>query len=213
MPSPAAVVIQLAPMFLLIGSLIVFKERFSPRQFAGFAVLLLGLTLFFNQRLGQLLFSLGQYTKGVLLIVAAALVWAAYALAQKQLLRTFPSQTIMLVIYICAGLIFLPLANAAQITELSSIQLVLLLFCGINTVVAYGCFSEALNHLEASRVSAVITTVPLITIVGMKVMAVIFPGLMRPEGLNALSVAGAVLVVGGSMVCSLSQSPQASAKT
>jgi len=98
-PSSAAVIIQTAPMFLVIGGIVLFKERYSPRQFTGLAILILGLVLFFNQRLHEIFSSLGEYTLGILLVLAAGLLWATYALAQKQLLKTFPSETIMLVIY------------------------------------------------------------------------------------------------------------------
>ena len=54
-PSVAQIVIQLAPVFLLLGGLIVFRERFSARQWAGFALLMLGLALFFNRRLPEVL--------------------------------------------------------------------------------------------------------------------------------------------------------------
>ena len=80
----------------------------------------------------------------------------------------------------------------------------LLVFCGLNTVLAYGAFSEALDHLEASRVSAVLATIPIIAIVCIKLLTAIFPGFIETEKLNLISIAGAFLVVTGSMISSLS---------
>src|SRR5690606_39505712 len=77
-PGTTQLVIQIAPFLLLISSLFVFRESFSVAQLLGLAVLLLGFGLFFNQRLGELLTSLSQYTLGVLTVVAAAVVWVAY---------------------------------------------------------------------------------------------------------------------------------------
>ena len=81
-PSSAQIVIQLAPMLLLLGSLIFFKERFSWQQWLGFLLFISGLGLFFNQRLNELFSALNQYTIGVIYIIIAAFSWAAYALAQ-----------------------------------------------------------------------------------------------------------------------------------
>ena len=54
-PSVTQVVIQLAPLMLLVGGVVVFREHFVPAQWLGFAVLGAGLLLFFNERLPILL--------------------------------------------------------------------------------------------------------------------------------------------------------------
>jgi len=204
-PSTAVVMIQLAPIFLLVGGLMIFRERFSGRQYFGFVLLIIGLALFFNRNLEELFFGFGDYTIGILLILLSAIIWASYALAQKQLLKNFPSETIMLIIYIGGIFLFLPFAHPARIFDLDGVELGLLAFCALNTLFAYGCFSEALDHLEASRVSAVLAVIPLVTIVGMKILEVAFPGFIKPESLNFLSVFGALLVVAGSMLTALGQ--------
>lgn len=204
-PSTAAVVIQLAPMFLLFGSVFVFKEKFNIFQFLGFLVLVIGLTLFFNMKIDYLLSGFSTYSLGILLIIFAAILWAVYALSQKQLLNSFPSATILLFIYIGCFLIFTPFAKPVEIIQLSFIKLLLLIFTGVNTIVAYGCFSEALNHLEASRVSMIMAIIPIITIGSMKIMSFIFPGLIETEPLNFLSLIGASMVVSGSMTSSISR--------
>ncbi len=85
-PGTTQLVIQMAPILLLVSSIFIFRERFSLGQGVGLVVLLLGFALFFNQRLQELLTSLSDYTAGVLIVLLAALVWAFYGLAQKQLL-------------------------------------------------------------------------------------------------------------------------------
>ena len=71
----------------------------------------------------------------------------------------------------------------------------MLVFCALNSLIAYGCFVEALEHWEASRISAVLATTPLITVGAITVGAPIFPEVIAPDPLNMLSVAGALLVV------------------
>jgi len=199
-PSAAQVVIQLAPMFLLVGAVVLFKERFSKTQWIGFAVLLGGLLLFFNQRLPELAAGQGDYSAGLLLIVISAVLWAGFGLAQKQLLNRYHSGSVLWTIYVagCAGL--LALARPGQIGNLDAVQLLVLAYCGLNTLLGYGSFGEALAHWEASKVSAVVATTPLITVGLMEVMARLLPGYLEPERLNLASVLGAVAVVAGSVV-------------
>ncbi len=83
--------------------------------------------------------------------------------------------------------------------------LLLLLFCAVNTSVAYGCFAEALDHWEASRISMVLATIPLIRVVTMKRCSALFPGYVDPEHLSLLSVIGGAAVVVGPVLCALGQ--------
>ena len=64
-------------------------------------------------------------------------------------------------------------------------------------------FVEALYFWEVSRVSAVIATAPLFTIGAMWLVERLGLGLVPAEGLNALSITGALLVVAGSIACAL----------
>jgi drug/metabolite transporter (DMT)-like permease len=205
-PSTATVVIQLAPVFMLFGSIWIFKERFIVTQWFGFAVLMVGLLLFFNNRFGDILVpEMNGFLLGIILVIAAALLWAIYALLQKQLLRYFSSEEIMVIIYICGIIILFPLSEPILITHLDKVGVILLVLCGLNTLLAYGFFAESLNHWEASRISMVLATIPIITIIFVKWSSMLFPGYIEADRFNMLSIFGAVLVVFGSMVCSLSK--------
>lgn len=202
--------IQTAPVMLLLASLVVFRESFSRGQLAGLLVLLLGFGLFFNQRLDELFGSLGSYTLGVLTVLAAALVWVFYGLAQKQLLTVWSSAQIMMVIYLACALLLTPWAQPRQLLELSSLQLWLLVGCCLNTLVAYGAFAEALAHWEASRVSAALALTPLVTLLAVAMASGLWPAAVQAEALNALAYGGALLVAAGSALAALLKArPQA----
>lgn len=199
----AQVVIQLAPFLMMLGGIFIFRERLLLWQKIGAATLVAGLLLFFNDRLLLLVTQLGQDSFGILLVIIAAFTWAAYALAQKQLLMHFNSQQIMAFIYVAGALCFLPVIDITPVFELSLLHWALLLFCCLNTIVAYGAFAEALEHWEASKVSAVLAITPLLTILFANLAAWLWPGAPEPEALNLLAVLGAVLVVFGSAVTAL----------
>jgi drug/metabolite transporter (DMT)-like permease len=202
-PTINQVVTQLSPILLMLGGIAVFHERFSVRQWVGFALLLVGLPLFFNRRLPELLTLRSGLGLGVALLVLGSIVWSVYGLAQKYMLRRLQAQQILLLLYIGAAIVLLPLSHPAGIRQLDTVQCWMLAFSCANTVVAYGAFAEALRHWEASRVGATLTLTPLFTMAAMWILDRTVPGLVKPEQLNVLSVAGALVVVGGSMLCAL----------
>ena len=68
---------------------------------------------------------------------------------------------------------------------------------------SYGTFAEALVHLEASRVSALLAIVPLSTLAAISVARLVVPSLVAPEPLTPLAWLGAALVVMGSLGAAL----------
>lgn len=207
-PANAQVLIQLAPVLLGFGGLVVFKEHYTLYQWAGVGVLTLGFSLFFHEKLRTLITTPTQYLVGCGWIVLAAASWAVYALAQKQLLHKLPSASIMLMIYAGCAFLFSPFAAPQAILTLSPLHLGLLLFCALNTVLAYGAFAEALEHWEASRVSAVLALTPIVTLISIWVVSFLAPNLIAPERLTILGLMGAILVVCGSMSIALGKRPK-----
>ncbi len=197
------VVIQLAPFLMMLGGVIIFKERLLLWQKMGAVILLAGLLLFFNERLIVLILQASHETLGVLLVIAAGVTWAAYALAQKQLLVYYSSKQIMYLLYFAGTVVFVPVSDFAPLITMSYLHWALLLFCCLNTVVAYGAFAEALHHWEASKVSAVLAVTPLFTILFANLLGYLLPGFLLPQQLNALSWLGAVMVVLGSALTAL----------
>jgi drug/metabolite transporter (DMT)-like permease len=200
-PTITQTVAQLGPMILLFGGLVVFKEKFSGIQWLGFAVLMTGLVLFFHDRLLELSHFHGDLGSGVLFLTVAAFIWAAYGLAQKRLLKSLGSQQILLILYLAAAIALIPTTAPASIRQANALQLSMLAFCCLNTLVAYGAFAEGLKHWEVSRFGAVLAMAPLFTVAGMWSIGKFAPNLVAAERLDALSMMGTLLVVGGSVTC------------
>ncbi|RMM47147.1 hypothetical protein ALQ78_02096 [Pseudomonas syringae pv. aptata] len=205
-PGTTQLLVQVGPIFLLISSIFLFKERFSLGQGIGLAVLLVGFGFFFNQRLVELFTSLGDYTLGVLVVLLASTIWTFYGLSQKQLLTVWNSLQVMMVIYLFCALLLTPWAHPAEALLLGPLQGWLLLACCLNTLVAYGAFAEALAHWEASRVSATLALTPLVTLTAVAVAAWLWPDYVQAEELNMLGYGGALLVVAGSALTALGPS-------
>jgi drug/metabolite transporter (DMT)-like permease len=194
----AQVIIQVAPLLLALGGVVLFSERFTATQSVGVALLVTGLVVF-----SHLLGAVDRYYAGIALLVAAAVSWALYGLAQKQLLGRLSSPSIMFCIYSGAAVLFTPLSTPTGILHMSAVQLGALAFCVVNMLVAYGTFAESLAHLEASRVSAILAMVPLATLLSLRVAESVAPGLVGHEAISVTGVIGACLVVAGSLTAAL----------
>ena len=199
----AQILIQLAPLMLLVGSVWLFKEPFSALQWLGVIAITVGLLLFFHHRLRALANVDANYLIGMLLLLLAAATWASYGLAQKKLLKHVSANDLLLLVYIAGTLCFLPASSPSQILQLDSLGLTMLVFASLNTIIAYGSFGIAMTHWETSRVSATITIAPLLTLLFVFLSNALYPGFIQAETLDWMSWLGAVLVVGGSTLAAL----------
>ena len=201
-PANATLLIQLAPLLMALGGIWVFGEHFRAAQWLGLALIAVGMVLFFRDQLAA-----AQQPPGYLLgsawVILAALVWAGYALLQKQLLLKLGSMQILLLIYIAASVALLPFARPAALLQLDALHWAMLGYCALNTIGAYGAFAEALAHWEASRVSAILAATPLLSIAAVALVHALWPQLLAPERISAIGYAGAGLVVVGSATVSL----------
>ncbi len=199
----AQVLIQLAPLLLAVGGIFVFRERFARLQWIGLGVLLIGLLGFFGAQITALVAEIDRYLSGVALIGFAAVTWAIYGLAQKQLLTRLGSQGIMLCIYVGSAGIFWLGARTEALGGLGAAGWVVMAFASGNTLVAYGTFAAALEHWEASRVSAVLALTPIATLLFTQVAVRIWPEHVSTEGVTPGAVVAACIVVAGSMLVAL----------
>jgi drug/metabolite transporter (DMT)-like permease len=202
-PGNAQLIIQLAPLLMALGGIFVFREPYRLGQWLGLGIIALGLGLFFRDQLAHTALGSARYAWGSGLVVIAAVVWAAYALIQKQLLTRLSSPAILLFIYVVASVLLLPLAQPARLLELDARHWWLLGYCALNTLVAYGAFAEALAHWQASRVSTILATTPLLSLGVIALVHAFWPASIAPERVTMLGYVGAVLVVVGSAMSSL----------
>ena len=202
-PSHAEVLIQLAGFFFGLGGIFIFKETFTRQQWLGAAILSAGFTSFFHEQIKAAIAVADRYIWGSILLVIGAISWSIYAIAQKQLLKQLSSVQIMWLIYGCCALFFGILSQPGSLTKLNFFQWYAIVFCALNTVIAYGCFAESLQHWEASRVSATIAMAPIFTIVGVTLLHPVFPQEVAIEKINTIGIIGALLVVIGSIVIAI----------
>lgn len=203
-PPVAQLTIQSGPLFLAIGGWMIFSEALTRRQIIGFLVMGLGFSLFYSADGFRAAGNLNQQIFGVLLVVVAAIAWASYALVQKKLGRVLPSSFILLAGYAGAGLFIAPIAHPASMLNLHGDVVWYLLFCCVNTVIAYGCFAEAVKRWDAARVSAILALTPIVTYIAGAVESSLLPGGNEFQPAGTIQIAGAILVILGAVLAALS---------
>jgi len=195
-PSTAQIVMQTVPFMVLAGGILIFGETFAGRQWWGVVFLLAGSLLFFNQKFDKIQIGSSLAT-GIGFILLSAVSWTVFLLAQKALLRSLGSRTIMISCYLLGFVILGPQAAIGTIFELTPMFLVLLVAVTVIAVVSYLAFSTAMRHVPATTAGLTIANIPLITLFCMTLFAGLVDQL-PPENLNTLAYSGAFLVVIGS---------------
>lgn len=202
-PESVQVLMQIAPFLLMIGGVFIYKESFTRKQLLGACTLLLGLLLFFYQRIPMILSSSAESPLGLVFVVIAAVCWAAYAICQKPLLEKLHARQLTFLIYIMGGSMLLPFSALGDIVNMNALQFWALVFCCANTLIAYGAFTYAMGIWEASKVSAVIALAPLFAILSAEWAIVIWPALFTSSELDWIAYLGAAMVITGSMLAAL----------
>lgn len=195
--SNAQILIQLSPLSFAIAGIFLHGERPTPDQIIGMVIAGIGLSFFFWDQILVSMDNLAQYQVGNLWILFAVVVWVTFALIQKKLLKTFPAQQLNMLTYSVAAVVLAPIATYSEWQATTWPSFWLIAFLSVNTVIAYGAFSEAIKRIPASHVSVIIAANPLVTIFLMTILAQMEVEWIRPEPIHWRGYLGALLVVTG----------------
>lgn len=196
-PGPAQLNFQTAPFFLAFGGMLFFKERLSALQMTCFATLALGMLLFFHPYLD---FSNQQSTNvwlGVLIVQFSALSWVCYALIQKLLIKKLSPGNVLFYIYGSGIFLIAPLSDFSHFTSMTLSEWTIAVFCAVNTLIAYGCFGQAMKYWPTAQVGAMLALTPVFsfTFTGLVVYLGWWSDVFTANELNFLSVSGIILIV------------------
>lgn len=198
-PATASQVLSPISSFsMLISGIFIFKERLGLHQKIGLALLIIGLTMFFNNRFADFT-AMNQFALGIFIGISASLIWVLYGLAQKMLSARFTAQQILLMIYLGCAIVMTPFSEISQTQNLSEFAAYCLLFCCLNTVLAYGCYGEALSRWEVSKVSMILPQIPILTLIFSELAHFAAPQHFPHTELNLISYIGSIIVVLGAL--------------
>jgi drug/metabolite transporter (DMT)-like permease len=187
------VLIQTAPLFLIVLGVAWLKERLTLRQIAGGAVALAGVFLV-SWDDGP---DVSRRGLGILLILAASFTWGVYGAAHRKLGGDHESGPTMMWIFLLAALVTLPFAFTEAVRRPDAVHLAAIAYLCLNTIIAYWSFAESVRHIKASVAAVILTLGPVVTFGLLLVTNRLDQDYVPFEPLTALKVTGAALVISG----------------
>jgi drug/metabolite transporter (DMT)-like permease len=193
-PSNTAVVIQIAPLLVVVAGVFLYKERFDKGKQFG---LFLAITGFIGFYLDQRSHSTNpdQYFIANGNIVFSAIVWAIYAVAMKRLTGKYEAQNLNFLVYGLAAVVLMSGTQWTELVKADGVGWILLVSLGLNTVIAYGSLLESLKYIPLSHISMITALNPFVTMTTMAVVS--WFGFTEPEQITTLGYAGATLAISG----------------
>lgn len=202
----AQIMIQTGPILLLLIGVYYFRESMRAIQWFGVAVAAFGFLLFDWDQTLLAFKDPHAYLLGNVWVVVGGVAWAIYAALQKaQYAKNWsPQETNLLINAVCV-IAMLPFVTFSEVNFASpsvahswgALEWVILFTLGLNTVVAYGSFAEAMQIIPSSYVSLIITVNPLLTILLMTIIASYGFTFVTAEPIEWRGYLGAALVVVG----------------
>ncbi|MCK4921106.1 MAG: DMT family transporter [Bacteroidales bacterium] len=196
-PGTAQIFIQIGPVSLAIAGIIFFKERITWKHFAGLLLLVLGFYLFYSQQNPGSIEDATNLRNGVIFVMLGGLCWAGFSVLQKIMVSKHNPNHLNMVIYGFSALVLLPFVEYSKIPDLTLNDWLLLIFLGLNTLLAYGSLALALKYAEANKISMIITLNPILTFVTMAILEILAVSWIEYENFTYLSILGAILALIG----------------
>jgi len=197
-PSNAQVYFQLSRILFAFFGIFIFKEKFSNTQWAGLAVLITGLILFFQN---QITFDGSHnYYWGLSLILLSSVTWALYAVFQKILVLRHSPLLVLVIVYFISSLMLVQYADYKPLLNLNLPNWSALSYVCLSNMIAYWCFTEALKIWDASRIGAISCLTPLVTILFSSFFS---SQISVTETFTWFTVLGAIATVFGSIIASV----------
>jgi drug/metabolite transporter (DMT)-like permease len=199
-PSIAQVFIQLGPVLLAAAGFIFFHEKVTWRQIVGLFLVVAGLLIFYNEQFSLILSGKGRWQTGVIWILVAAIAWAAYSVLLKIMVLKHPPMQLNLVIFGLPVLLYLPFVNFSHFAGIHIAGWLILIFLGLNTLVAYGLLSMAIHYIEANKVSVILILNPILTFALMAIISHSGATWIQHEHYTAVTLLGATIVLAGAIL-------------
>lgn len=199
-PSSAQIFIQIGPVSFALAGILLFKEHVNWRHIMGFIIVLAGMGLFYAEQFKDLGAEAENLTLGMLLVLGGGLSWAAFTTSQKVLLKRISPNQVNLFVYAACSLGLLPLVAFSELSGMPEMNWIILIYLGLNTVIAYGSLGLAIKYTEAARVSVIITLNPIITFITMAILSRMEVGWIEAEVFTLMGWMGALAVIGGAII-------------
>lgn len=191
--STATLCYYLSPVFVTLASPFILKEKLTGTKLACVGAALFGMVLISGVLQGDA--GAGNQFVGILLGCGAAVLYASVVLINK-FIKDIPANDTTIMQLGTVAIVLLPyvlLTEDFTVLDWSPNYLAMLIFVGIlHTGIAYKLYFSAVQYVEGQTIALLSYIDPVVTII----LAAIVLG----EPLTVYSIAGAVLILGSTMV-------------
>lgn len=191
--SLAATLLYTSPIFVMIFSAIIFKEKITLKKVIALTVSVGGCVLVSG------VFNSSVNLPAIITGIAAGLTYGLYSIFSKLALRKYSPITYTAYTALIAAVILIFISDfgkacATISTDWLSVPLIIL-FSAVTNIIPYLLFNKSLQYLEAGKVSIIATVEPVVA----SIIGLIFFN----EKLTLISVLGIVLVLSGSFILNI----------
>ncbi|MBU8907855.1 DMT family transporter [Desertibacillus haloalkaliphilus] len=196
----ASLVNSLAPLLIVVLSVLFLKETLVRFQYIGILLSFLGVVIVITEGRLENLFTL-SFNPGDLIVVAAVISWSIYSVLLKKFAGGFPKRATFIVTMYIGILCLLPFAifertqQPVAFTSLSVDILAGILFLGVfPSIISFICWNEGVMQVGPGKASNYLHLIVLFT----TVLAVLFGG----EVLTIIQVVGGACILSGVILAS-----------
>lgn len=185
--SVAAILLYTAPIFVMLFSLFLFKEKMTRQKIIALALAFLGCVLVSGVGGGQAITGSGFFFG-----IMSGFLYSLYSIFGRYALKRYDSITVTAYSFIFASIGVTPLADVGGIPRIVNgdftIVAVILLFVLVTSILPYTLYTRGLKDVEPSKASIMACVEPVVaTLVGVFAFG---------EALSPGNVAGILAVVG-----------------
>ena len=181
-----------APVFVIIMSPFILKEKFSVKKFICVLTAMLGMALIMLTSAN----SVGNYNhlKGILFGLSAAALYASVVITNKffRNLSGIETTLIQLVIAVCVLFPYLMLTGPIRLSDISVSSMPYILILGIfHTGFAYYLYFSAIKNIPAQSIATLSYIDPI--------SAVLFSAVILSERMTLIQILGGILILGATV--------------
>ena len=193
--SVATLTYYCAPAIVIIAAPFMLKDKITAPKVIGVATAMAGMVMVNLQSLGT------SSVKGIIFGLSSATLYASVTLVNKKV-KGFTGLEVTLIQLVCASLVLIPYTMAtSSIGEIFSIDMTgfvwLFVLCVFHTGFCYWLYFMSLQKIPAYSIAMLSFLDP--------VSALFFSAIFLNEKMTLLQLAGAVVIIGGAMLCEIWQ--------
>ncbi|MBI3379492.1 DMT family transporter [Candidatus Gottesmanbacteria bacterium] len=190
----AAVIVNSAPLFILVLAVFYLAEKLTLNKILGMFLGFIGMLLIVlpQEGIGEIFAS--KVFLGNLVILGAAIGWAIYSVANKKISKKFSPLVLTLGAYVMATLLLIPTAFIFEtpkvVFSLGILSWLIIFYLGIfASGVAFLFWNYSIIHLEVSKAAVYLYLIPVLAI---------FTGIFfLHETFTLINLLGTIFVLGG----------------